>query len=271
MAASSPLAKAGEPNKIEAKQKMLEAVRMNLAGMSVLSLVALYKVSGYTNKTSKKARKLRQAWYSCNMGKFFRTALFILLLVLPAQADTTTSDYRKMLFGEAKKHSIQTEQEALDDNLFRIAAQKLSEGYKLSADEYRALGVGCAGYECHRQYFQKIAVVTRVYKDSPAEKAGIRVGDKMIDEIEDNEQARAHPNVRQIQIRLAQAGDPVEVTMLRDGQPVKISIIRMNIADIKESKIRQMWEKTVRNLGYPKEGVYTGTSLRNLAPQSPQK
>lgn len=206
------------------------------------------------------------------MGRVFLFIFLTTLAVLPACADTPSPDYSKMLFGEAKKHVLQEDATAIqDDNAFRLAAQKLSEGYKLSADEYRALGVGCAGYECHRQYFQNIAVVTAVYKDSPAYKAGIRVGDKMIDEIKDNEHARAHPNVKQVQVRLAQAGDPVEVTMLRDGQPTKITLIRMNIADIKESKYRQMWEKTIRTLGYPKEGIFTGTSLYDLAPESSGK
>ncbi len=186
-----------------------------------------------------------------------------------AQTGQIGADYHKLLFGSASHSKIEESTTQNESELrFQAAAQKLQTGYKLSADEYRALGVGCAGYECHRPYFQNIAVVTAVYRDSPAARAGIKIGDKMIDTIKDNDQAKANPGVKQIQFRLAQAGDPVEVTILRDGNPVKITLMRMNIADIKEPKYRRMWERTVRNLGYPKAGVYTGTSIYDLSPNT---
>lgn len=175
---------------------------------------------------------------------------------------TSAQEYRTILFGGAEKHV------STDEQLFRIAAEKLQNGYSLSADEYRALGVGCVGYESYRKYFQNIAVVTAVYRDSPAAKAGIRVGDKIVDNQKDNDFAHANPHIKQVQIRLAQAGAPIDITVLRDGKPEKVSLVRMNIEDIQEPKYRKMWENTVRRLGFPKEGNYTGTNMRNLQPDS---
>ncbi len=181
---------------------------------------------------------------------------------LAQQPDTNPSaqEYRTLLFGATEKRVD------ADDNAFRLAAEKLQNGYNLSADEFRSLGVGCVGYESYRKYFQNIAVVIAVYKDSPAARAGIRVGDKIVDNQKDNEFAKANPHIKQVQIRLAQAGDPIEITVLRDGRPEKVTLVRMNIEDIQETKFRKMWENTVRRLGFPKEGNYTGTSMRNLQP-----
>src|SRR5271170_1160871 len=39
-------------------------------------------------------------------------------------------------------------------SLYALAAKKLAAGQELSADEYRSLGVGCAGYESNRTFFQ---------------------------------------------------------------------------------------------------------------------
>ncbi len=175
-------------------------------------------------------------------------------------SNPSAQEYRTLLFGATEKRVD------ADDNAFRLAAEKLQNGYNLTADEFRSLGVGCVGYESYRKYFQNIAVVTAVYRDSPAARAGIKVGDKIVDNQKDNEFAKANPHIRQVQIRLAQAGDPIDITVLRDGRPEKVTLVRMNIEDIQETKFRKMWENTVRRLGFPKEGNYTGTSMRNLQP-----
>lgn len=180
----------------------------------------------------------------------------------PSSVPASAQEYRTLLFGSTERHVDS------DDQLFRMAAEKLQNGYNLSADEFRSLGVGCVGYESYRKYFQNIAVVTAVYQDSPASKAGIKVGDKIVDNQKDNEFAHANPQVKQVQIRLAQAGAPIDITVLRDGKPEKVTLIRMNIEDIQETKYRKMWENTIRRLGFPKEGSYTGTSMRNLQPDN---
>jgi hypothetical protein len=214
-----------------------------------------------------------------------------------ASIDTTqptpTERVTKLLFGSAKKHddtldgtgaTSDSQNPPLDANavdndaklraekaksdVYKIAAQKLSTGAELSSDEYRALGVGCAGYESDRTFFTTIATVSVVYKGSPAEEAGIRKGDKLVDKHPDNDQARAHPTVAQEIVTLDQAGTPVHVTVLRHRMPVRLTLLRMNIEDIQQDKYRHQWEQIVRHLGNPKKGTFAGTDLKNLAPEN---
>jgi hypothetical protein len=107
-----------------------------------------------------------------------------------------------------------------------------------------------------------------VYADFPAEQAGIRVGDREIctDTDPDEARERANPQQPRWQVHFHQVGVPVDVTILRNKQPVKLTLITKNMEDIKEPKIRHMLEQTVLDLGYPKEGTFTGTSMHDLAP-----
>ena len=179
---------------------------------------------------------------------------------------TTDASQNPPLDAAASQNDVKLQAEKAAADAFKLAAQKLSTGQKLSAEDYRALGAGCAGYESDRTFFQNIAKVTIVYRGSPAEAAGIRRGDKVIDNAPDNAQAIAHPTVEQWTVSFDRAGTPVDVTVLRHGQPVKLTLIRMNIEDIQEDKYRHQWEQIIRELGYPKGGTFSGTSIHNLSP-----
>jgi hypothetical protein len=146
------------------------------------------------------------------------------------------------------------------------AVKKLAQGLELSADEYRSLGAGCVGYESDRTFFQDIAIVSIVYKDSPAEKAGIRKGDKLIDH-ENDDEARANPSQPRQEITFDQAGTTTDIIVLHHGQRETLTLTRMNIEDIQEPNIRHEWETIIRRLGSPKGGSFSGTSLKNLKPE----
>jgi len=147
------------------------------------------------------------------------------------------------------------------------AVKKFDAGQTLSAEEYRSLEAGTVGFEANKPFFQDIAVVTVVYKDSPADKAGIRVGDKLFDnEAKEDEAAREDPTQPRQKVTCGKAGTPKDVTVLRGGKPVTLTLVRMNIEDIQETKYRHLWEQIVRRLGYPEEGSFSGTSLTNLTP-----
>jgi hypothetical protein len=141
------------------------------------------------------------------------------------------------------------------EDIYTLAVKKLSSGGELSADEYRSLGVGCGGLEIYRTFFQNVGKVIEVYRDSPADRAGIRVGDKVIQDERDDE-AKANPEQPLMELSLAKAGTPEYVTVQRDGVPVTITLIRINIEDIQEAKFRHKWETMIRNLGYPTEGTF---------------
>jgi hypothetical protein len=157
------------------------------------------------------------------------------------------------------------EQSATDTRAINaLAIKKLAAGLELSSDEYRSLGAGCLGYESFRTFFQPIAIVTKVYRDSPADKAGICEGDRLLIDNHKDEEARANPQQPLWGVRCGQAGTPADITVLRDGHPVTLTLIRMNIEDIKEPSIRFEREQLIRKLGYPKEGTFIGTSLNSL-------
>lgn len=176
-----------------------------------------------------------------------------------ASMDVTTALQNPPQDATAAASAGDLQSENADAHVFKLAAQKLSTGVALSADEYRALGVGCTGMEADKPFFQDIAKVTVVYPGSPADKAGIRRGDEIINNEKDNAQAVANPEIPQWQVKLGKAGTPIDLTFLRHGQPVTITLVRMNIEDIQDAKYRERWEKIVRDLGYQTEGTFNGT------------
>jgi len=157
------------------------------------------------------------------------------------------------------------EQSAVDTKaIYALATKKLAAGLELSSDEYRSLGAGCLGFESLRTFFQPIATVTKVYRGSPADKAGICEGDQLIVNHYKDKEARANPHQPLWGVRCGQAGTPADITVLRDGHPVTLTLIRMNIEDIEDPTIRLEREQLIRQLGYPKEGTFIGTSLNSL-------
>lgn len=153
---------------------------------------------------------------------------------------------------------------ALSSDTFNRALQKLKARTKLSTDEYRSLHVGCVGYEGYHVFFQKTTVITKVYKGSPADKAGICRGDRIIEDDQEPAAACAHPTVPLWQVKFGQEGSLKNVTILRKDGPVKVTLARMNIEDIEEEHYRQQWERIISELGFPDEGTFVGTSLHSL-------
>jgi C-terminal processing protease CtpA/Prc len=147
--------------------------------------------------------------------------------------------------------------------LYGAAVKKINAGQVLSAEEYRDLGAGCTGFEAKKDFFQNIAKVIAVYPGSPAEKAGIRIGDKIIEDL-NPVQAEEHPDKPLFAVVCGQAGTPKDVTLLRDGKPVKITLIRMNIEDIQDPQARHKWEQFVRHLDFPTEGTFIAPSIKSL-------
>jgi hypothetical protein len=208
------------------------------------------------------------------------------------QTVSPSSSEGLMLYGAVKKHSVipddnasanvshsqlhgaantdgaslQSEQAGADD-LFKLALQKLANRQKLSSQEFRSLGVGVNGFEADQKFFQYIAKVTAVYEDSPADKAGIKVGDKLEEKRNPVYEARwkANPTQPLFQVSFEPVGARKDFTVLRDGEKIPITLYAMNMEDIKEPKIRRMWEKMVSRLGYPQGGDFLGTSLHNLS------
>jgi C-terminal processing protease CtpA/Prc len=166
----------------------------------------------------------------------------------------------------ATENDAQLQSEKAKDDaqrIFALAIKKLAAGEELSSEEYRSLGVGCVGFESTRTLFKEIGRITAVYRDFPAQQAGIRKGDRIISDSTD-EEAKANPQQPRYQVTFAQAGTSAQINILRHGHPVTYTLTRMNVEDIQEPEIRQRWEDIIRRLGFPKEGAFTGTSLQDL-------
>lgn len=165
--------------------------------------------------------------------------------------------------GVSKLEELLKSTESTD--LYKLAVDKLSKGIKLTAEEYRSLGVGCVGMETDRTFFQNIAVISDVYRDSPADRAGLRRGDKLIDDRDNDEAAIEHPEVPRWKVTFGQAGTQSEYILLRHHKKVPITLTRMNIEDIADDKIRHEWEQIISKLGNPAQGEFEGVGTNPLS------
>lgn len=163
----------------------------------------------------------------------------------------------------------------LDTAIYDQAIQKLAHKAKLSAAQYRSLGVGCIGLEWSYPSVGR-PKVTAVYNGSPAEKAGIRLGEEIYQEIElgqsgeqdtkgTSNQGQERPkDPTPAHFTLMREGTEQEVTVVRNGQPVKFILQRMNIADLPDKQARLKWQKVISSIGVPQDGFYAGRDLRSL-------
>jgi C-terminal processing protease CtpA/Prc len=187
----------------------------------------------------------------------------------PAQPNET------LLYGSAQKKlkkddgstDLQGETPTSDqEKLFNLAIQKLDRHEELTAEEYRSLSVGTTGMEVHQQYGELVGKVIAVYKDSPADKAGIEVGDTILNKRDKAAEKiwKQDPTKPLYEVQFNPVGFEKQVTVMRDDGPVTLTLVDMNIEDIKESRYRKVWEKLVRE-GYPTKGVFIGPKLDNMA------
>lgn len=150
-------------------------------------------------------------------------------------------------------------------DLYKLAVEKLGKGIKLTAEEYRSLGVGCVGMETDRKFFQNIAVISDVYRDSPADRAGLRRGDRLIDDRDNDDAAKEHPEIPRWKVTFGQAGTQAQYILLKHQKKVPITLTRMNIEDIADDKVRHEWEQIISKLGNLEQGEFEGVGTNPLS------
>jgi len=121
---------------------------------------------------------------------------------------------------------------------------------RLSAEEFRQLQYGIAGMVSFKFIFGKSSMVLKVFPGCPAEQAGIQRGDQII-RINDVENKRTDAQ-REFWNKVdGPAGTPVDITVLRHGQKITFHLIRMNIEDIPDDRLRREFEDLLQSLGAP--------------------
>ncbi len=123
-------------------------------------------------------------------------------------------------------------------------------GRKMSAAAYRNLNYGVIGIVSRKLIFGSKQTVTEVYPGCPAALAGIRPGDVEV-QTDDHVWNREDNQRSNWNITDGKAGTPVDVTIRRHGQLMTFHLIRMNIEDISDDRIRRMFERMLSRLGPP--------------------
>ncbi|MBS1956253.1 MAG: hypothetical protein JST89_18855 [Cyanobacteria bacterium SZAS-4] len=183
--------------------------------------------------------------------------------VEPTPVQTAKPASKPLQGGVSKLEDLLKATESTD--LYKLAVDKLSKGIKLTAEEYRSLGVGCVGMETDRTFFQNIAIISDVYRDSPADRAGLRKGDRLIDDRDNDEAAKEHPEIPRWKVTFGQAGTQSQYILLKHHKKVPITLTRMNIEDIADDNIRHEWEQIISKLGNPEQGEFEGVGTNPLS------
>ncbi len=123
-------------------------------------------------------------------------------------------------------------------------------GRRWTTEDYRSLNYGVLGIVMVRWPFSKTERVTQVFPDCPAVLAGIKPGDVVI-QIGDRVLSGHETQKTTWHTADGVAGTHVEYTIRRHGEILKFDLTRMNIEDIQNKSIRELYERMLRELGPP--------------------
>jgi len=193
-------------------------------------------------------------------------------------ASSTTNAPDTSLQGGVTKHELTGDTQDTDSNLqteqpqtdqakpeqvkaatntpFQLAVQKLQSGAAMTSDDYRNLGIGWLGMDSIATVDHLTPTVNKVWKDSPAYYAGVKVGDQVINNPDNTSHRKPDPVIPLWQVTFGRAGAHDDITFSRNGQLFTKTLIRENIEDIKDKKARKMWEKMASEMGNPTHGTF---------------
>lgn len=123
---------------------------------------------------------------------------------------------------------------------------------KYTAQEFRDMKYGVIGIVCLRPLFGGKQTVIAVYPGCPAALAGIRPGDVEVQAdthvLGNFENQRSTWNTTD-----GEAGTPVDLTVRRGRDLLTFHLIRMNIEDIPDERVRHAFERLLEKLGPPRK------------------
>ena len=144
-----------------------------------------------------------------------------------------------------------------DENLQKLSGAHSGSAHsgklkgKMTSEDYRNLEYGILGMVTEKHFFGSKQTITEVYPGCPAALAGIEPGDVEV-QTDDHVWNRGDDQRSNWNIADGKAGTPVDVIIKRHRQLITFHLIRMNIEDIQNDRIRRTFERLLRNLGPPR-------------------
>ena len=184
----------------------------------------------------------------------------------------TDTNLQPNLNGQASDGSPQLQGQTGTTDTATLYAQvekKLDLGKHLTAEEFRSLGAGTYGIDATQTYYTRTAKVIRAYKDGPADRAGIKAGDTLIQDFTAAPRG-GDPTRAEYDFSCSRVGDAKDFKVRRHGEILTFHLIAMNIEDIQETSIRHMYERLIEKTGFPVKHVpiappvTAGSILRGL-------
>jgi hypothetical protein len=123
-------------------------------------------------------------------------------------------------------------------------------GQQWTAEDYRSLNYGIIGMKSKTNRFSKLDKVIAVFPDCPAQQVGIKPGDVIV-KIADHTVDKKTTQKTIWQKADGIAGTHVDYVIRRHGELITFHLTRMNIEDIQNDALRQLYEKMLRELGPP--------------------
>jgi C-terminal processing protease CtpA/Prc len=124
----------------------------------------------------------------------------------------------------------------------------------LTAEDYRKLEYGVLGVVFRLSGDHP--TVQQVFPTCPAAEAGIEPGDEVV-KVGNHEPGQREGQMVFWHLAAGKAGTAVDMTVRRDGDLITFHLVRMNIEDIQDTKIRGNYEHMLAILG-PPSGRYIG-------------
>ncbi|MBS1999614.1 MAG: hypothetical protein JSS86_24985 [Cyanobacteria bacterium SZAS LIN-2] len=120
----------------------------------------------------------------------------------------------------------------------------------MTSDEYRKLNYGVLGIIGQKSLLNRFYTITEVLPECPAALAGIRRGDIEI-QASDHVFTRQDDQAAYWHTMCGKAGTPVDIVVKRGEELLTFHLVRMNIEDIRDDRVRRMYERMLSLLGPP--------------------
>jgi len=153
------------------------------------------------------------------------------------------------LQGSVEKMSV------AEDQRYQAAIAKRDKRFKLTAEDIRDLQIGVTGIELVQLPGEDYAKVEAVVPGLPAALAGLKAGDLVVGGDRSNFWMSSDPTKEAWAFTGGRAGTAVEYRILRKGEIVSINVVRMNIEDIADQRLRKIYEDMACRLGPSGEGT----------------